>query len=187
MCRRKTMIWKNIGDVNPKNGALLYRDPEISPCGDFTAEAIETINETVMGGDECRILMRRGTVFLSAGNLSAAVEAAGVRLDGTDLVRPGPDGDERRMPLSSQEGMGELFRAAHGFGGIDHVDIRAFVQIGEDSPYDLPRKLDFEPTIYPGDANLWSVLAREMEVCDLTEAEGAPQAEPVDIDDVLSL
>jgi hypothetical protein len=187
MCGRKTMSWKNIGDISPKNGALLYRDPEITPSGDFTAEAIETISETVMGGDECRILMRRGTVFLSAANLSSAFESAGARLDGTDLVRPGPDGDVLRMPLSSQEGMGELFRAAHGFGGIDVLDIEAFVQIGEDSPYDLPRKLDLELTIYPGDANLWSVLAREMEVCDLTEAEGAPQAEPVDIDEILSL
>lgn len=42
-------------------------------------------------------------------------------------------------------------------------------------------------TIYSGDANPWAVVAREAEVPDLPQAQDAPEANPIDIDDVLSL
>ena len=72
-------------------------------------------------------------------------------------------------------------------GGIDNVDIETLVQIGEDSPYDAPKKFGGDPTIYPGDANLWAVVAREAEVPDLPQAQGAPAADPLDIDEASSL
>jgi hypothetical protein len=96
-------------------------------------------------------------------------------------------GGEERFPISSEGGLQELLVAAHAFGGIDNVDIETFVQIGEDSPYDLPKKFGDDPTVYPGDVNLWAVVAREAEVPDLPQAQGTPEANPIDIDEVLSL
>ena len=181
-----SMTWKNVGDVSPLNGILLYRAPEISD-GDFTAEAIETISETNMGGDECRFLVRAGTVHLSAANFSSALATVGAKLEGDMIIRAGHHDGEERLPISSEEGLRELLIAAHGLGGIDNVDIETLVQIGEDSAYDLPKKFGEDPTIYSGDANLWAVVAREAEVPDLPQAQGAPAADPVDIDEVLSL
>jgi len=180
------MTWRNVGDVNPLNGALLYQDPEISN-GDFTAEAIETVSERNVGGDECRFLVRVGTVHLSAGNFASALGTVGARLEGDVIVRADHHGGEERFPVTSEEGLRELLIAAHAFGGIDNVDIETFVQIGEDSPYDLPKKFGENPTVYPGDANLWAVVAREAEVPDLPQAQGAPAVDPIDIDDVLSI
>lgn len=180
------MTWKNVGDVSPLNGALLYQDPEISN-GDFTAEAIETISERNVGGDESRMLIRYGTVFLSAENFASALATVGASLEGDVIVRADHHGGEERFPISSEEGLREMLLATHAFGGIDNVDIETFVQIGEDSPYDLPKKFGEDPTVYPGDANLWAVVAREAEVPDLPQAQGAPAVDPIDIDEVLSL
>lgn len=180
------MTWKNVGDVSPLNGILLYQDPEISN-GDFTAEAIETLSERNVGGDECRFLVRRGTVHLSAANFPSALDTVGARLEGDTIIRANHHGGEESFPISSEEGLRELLMAAHAFGGIDNVDIESFVQIGEDSPYDSPKKFGEDPTIYSGDANLWAIVAREAEVADLPQAQGAPAADPVDIDEVLSL
>jgi len=180
------MTWRNVGDVSPLNGALLYQDPEISN-GDFTAEAIETVSERNVGGDECRFLVRVGTVHLSAANFPSALATVGAKLEGDTIIRTDHHGGEERFPITSEEGLRELLIAAHAFGGIDNVDIETFVQIGEDSVYDQPKRFAGDPTIYPGDANLWSVVAREAEVPDIPQAQDAPETNPVDIDEVMLL
>ena len=170
------MSWMNVGDVNPQQGTLIYQDPEISN-GDFTAEAIETVNERNVGGDESRFLIRRGTVYLAEENFASALETVGARIEGDEIVRPDHHGGEERFPIRSEEGMRELLIAAHAYGGIDDVDIESFVQIGPDTPYDQPRKFTGDLFVYRAGSSPWSVIAQEAEVGDEFEpAEGVPKA-----------
>lgn len=170
------MSWMNVGDVNPQQGTLIYQDPEISN-GDFTAEAIETVNEQNVGGDESRFLIRRGTVYLAAENFASALETVGARIEGDEIVRPDHHGGEERFQIRSEEGMRELLIAAHAYGGIDDVDVESFVQIGPDTPYDQPRKFTGDLFVYRAGSSPWSVIAQEAEVGDeFGPAEGVPKA-----------
>jgi hypothetical protein len=170
------MSWTNVGDVNPQQGALIYQDPEISN-GDFTAEAIETVNEQAVGGDESRFLIRRGTVYLAEENFASALATVGARLEDEEIVRPDHNGGEERFPIGSEEGMRELLIAAHAFGGIDNVDIESLVQIDPYTPYDQPRKFTGDLCVYRAGSSPWSIIAQEAEVRDdFGPAEGVPKA-----------
>jgi hypothetical protein len=169
------MDWIDAGDVNPKSGALLFRDAKIDASGNFQAEAIESICETNVGGDECRFLLRRGTVFLSAENLVSALDTVGASIFATTITRPGHHGDDESFDVASREGLREIFHAAHAYGGIDDVDIQALVQLGPDMASDLDRKFDGEITLYGAEASLWAIMAEELELGDFEKSAGKPK------------
>ena len=158
------MRWTNVGDINPTSGALLFQDAEIEASGDFSAEAIESICETAVGGDEGRFLLRRGTVYLAARNFASALETVGAKLEDGQIIRPDHHGGETRFDMTSPEGLRELFQAAHAYGGIDVVDIEVFVQIGRDEPYDAPHKFGTDPVIFRKGTSLWAIMERELEI-----------------------
>lgn len=165
------MPWQNVGDINP-SGALLFQDANIDASGDFCADAVQSICETAIGGDEKRFILRRGDVFLSAKNFSSALDTVGARLEGSQIIRPGHHGDDESFDISSTEGLRELFHAAHAFKGIEGPEYESFVQIGPDTEYDQPKKFGEDPIIYVEGTNLWAIIADRMEIPDLEEAHG---------------
>lgn len=171
------MDWKNVGDANPRNGGKFFRDAAIDRNGDFSAECIETINESVIDGDEKRVLIRQGIVFLSRTNFQDALETVGARLEGDEIIRPGHHADEERFSVTSEEGRTELFHAAHAYAGIDDVHLESLVQIGEDDIYDRDRKFTGDITIYPYEASIWPIIEREANGFDYPH--GKPPAEPL--------
>ena len=171
------MTWKNVGDINPREGGKFVRNPEIGASGNFTAECIETINETTVGGDEKRILIRQGIVFLVEKNFQDALDTVGARLVGDEIVRPGHYGEEERFPISSEEGLIEMFHAAHAYGGIDDLDLQVVVQIGEDEVYDQEKRFGDEVTVYPYESSIWAIIERETNGFDMPH--GKPPAEPL--------
>lgn len=172
------MDWTNVGDINPRSGALLFQDPEIDASGDFRAEAIESICETDVGGDECRFLLRRGTVFLAAKNFASALDTVGAKIEAGVISRPGHHADTEVFDIASPDGLRELFQAAHAYGGIGDVDIESFVQIGKDSPYDQPHKLGTDPLVYPEGTSLWAIMADRLELGEFGPAQGKEPAVP---------
>lgn len=164
MIKEITMHWTNVGDINPTSGALLFKDAKIEASGDFTAEAIESICESAVGGDEGRFLLRSGTVYLAARNFASALDTVGAKLEQGQIIRPDHHGGEMRFDLTSPDGLREMFQAAHAFGGIDVVDIEVFVQIGRDQPYDAPHKFGTDPVIFRSGTSLWTIMERELEI-----------------------
>lgn len=175
------MDWKNVGDANPRNGGKFFREAAIDRNGDFSAECIETINETVVGGDEKRVLIRQGVVFLSRDNFQDALETVGARLEGDEIVRPGHNADEERFLILSDEGLTELLQAAHAYAGIDDLHLETLVQIGEDDIYDQDRKFPGDITVYPHESSIWSIIEREANGFDYPH--GKPPAEPLPVAD----
>jgi len=160
------MRWTNVGDINPTSGALLFQEAAIDASGDFSAEAAESICETSVGGDESRHLLRQGTVFLAARNFASALETVGARLDAAagKIIRADHHGGEVTVDLTSEDGLRELFQAAHAYGGIDNVNIEVYVQIGRDEAYDAPRKFGDDPIQYRRGTSLWTIMEQELEL-----------------------
>lgn len=181
------MPWKNIGDIDPKRGALLFSGAELERDG-LTASVIQTISESTVGGDPNRILMRRGQTWLRGGDFISALETVGARLEADGpgmeneyIVRPGHHGEDERIPLRSDAGIEELFNAAYAFGGMSKINIERSVQIGEGD--NAPGVLTRSPTIYPEETDIWSILQRELRVSHLEQAEGRPEARPVSVEE----
>jgi hypothetical protein len=169
------MDWTDVGDANPKGGVLLFRNAQIDASGDFEAEAVEAICETNVGGDECRFLLRRGTVFLSSVNLVSALKTVGASIFATTIARQGAHGDGASFEVTSEEGLRVLFHAAHAYGGIDSVEIEALVQLGPDMASDLERKFEGDITLYNAGTSLWAILAEELELGDFEKSAGKPK------------
>ncbi|MCW3784294.1 hypothetical protein [Defluviimonas salinarum] len=177
------MGWINLGDIDPKCGTVLMRAESAEFDGDFRADAAESVPETCVGGDDAVFLLRSGTVFLSGKNIPSALATVGARLEGDTIVRPGHHGDEERFPMTSAEGLREIFRAAHAFGGIDGIDISSLVRIGLPGRMDREPRFDGEITFYPEKTSLWAIMRRELDGFDLAPEKAPVEATPIDTDD----
>lgn len=174
------MDWINTGDINPQQGTTFYRDPAFDAQGDFSAEVIEVINETAVGGDEKRLLLRQGMFFLSRENFASALATVGARLDGNEITR-GDIEDGDRFEIRSEEGLRELFVAGHAYGGLQGPDLESLVQIGKDEPYDQDRKFPGERSFFRAGTSIWQILSAEMDAFPLPE--GMPRARPYKVDE----
>lgn len=154
--------WQNMGDISPRAGTSLMRNPEIDVNGDFTSEIVETVPESNIGGDESRFLIRQGTLFLAAKNFASALDTVGAAIDGMSITRPDHHGGSERFDLTSDEGLKELFMAAKAYGGIE-PDIETFVKIGVETAYDQEQKFEGDVTVYPSNRSLWSIMRRELD------------------------
>lgn len=175
------MPWQNVGDINA-SGALLFIDAEVNAAGDFSAEAVQSICETAIGGDEKRFILQRGEVYLAAKNFASALDVVGARLEDGQIVRPDHQGNDERFDIASPEGLRELFHAAHAYKGIEGPEYDSFVQIGPDTEYDQPKRLNDNPVIYAEGTCLWAIIADRMEIPDLEFAQGKT-AVPLPYDD----
>lgn len=168
--------WVNTGDINPRSGTAFMREPEIDTRG-FRAECIETVSESNVGGDEKRILIRQGDVFLSRQNFESALDTVGARLEGSEIVRPDNYGNDARFEIASEEGLRELFSAAHAYGGIEEDNLSALIQIGEDDPMDQDRRFPGDITVYPEGSSIWSIIENEASGFDYPH--GKPPVSPI--------
>jgi len=173
------MAWKNIGDMSPKAGALVVRDAALDD-GDFRAEAVETISESNVGGDESVILLRQGEIFLQARDFASALETVGATIKDGVISRPDHHGDLTHFAVDSDEGLRELTHAAHAYSGLADPEITSLVRIGFPTPYDQDPKFDGEMTFYPEDTNLWAIMRLELDGFDyVAPDEDTPgKAEP---------
>ncbi len=167
------MGWKNIGDISAKSGTLLVRDAELDDGG-FRVDAIETICETTVGGDDSTFLIRQGEVFLKARDFASALDTVGAKLDGDMISRPDHHGGIETFAVDSDEGLLELCHAAHAYGGIDDAGT-SLARIGFPTPYDQDPKFDGEITFYPEGTSLWAIMRLEMDGFDYF-----PEDEPAD-------
>jgi hypothetical protein len=183
--------WQNMGDISPRAGTSLMRNPEIDVNGDFTSEIVETISESTVGGDESRILIRQGEIFLAAKNFASALETVDAKIEGTLITRPNHNGGTDTFEVTSDEGMTELFMAAKAFGSMD-PDIESLVKIGVETSYDQEQKFDGEVTVYPSNRSLWAIMRGELDGFDYrpekvtagTAAESSsPFSDPTDLSD----
>lgn len=165
------MDWKNYGDMDPRQGAFLVRNPSLDRNGDFTAECIETVCENNVGGDESRFMIRQGNIFLSAKNFASALDVIGSKLEDGVIVTPGHYGEDLFEKVNSEQGLAFLAGAAHAYAGIDDVEISALVQIGKDEVYDMDRKFEGDLNIYSKNSSLWAIMERELD--GFTRPEGA--------------
>ena len=171
--------WTNIGDVSPMQGAFLIRNAEIDPAGDFLCEAVETISETDIGGDEKRIGVTQGMLFCSKACLEKALETMGGSIhDGYVLLDDGT-----KHALGSEAGMITLAHAARGFNGVE-PDIRLALQFGKDEPYDQPLKFTEEWTdeliVLPSNAKPWNALRRYLDGFDYVPPARVVEEEPAE-------
>ncbi|WP_027234121.1 hypothetical protein [Leisingera caerulea] len=176
------MQWVHTGDIKPENGAAYVRNPEIDEGGDFSAEIIECIPETNVGGDEKRHLLRQGTVFLPRKSFKDALATVGARIDGDYIVRPGHHGPDERFAADSAEGLLELFHAAHAYGSVE-AEIEAVVQIGADQDYDQDRKFTGERCIFYHGSALESIIEQVMDGFDYPH--GKPKARLLEVEEAL--
>ncbi|MCE6958761.1 hypothetical protein LAZ40_06830 [Cereibacter sphaeroides] len=167
------MTWQNLGDISPRSGTFLVRNPELDPEGDFRAEGVQTVPERQVGGSDDVFLLRQGTIFLARRNFASALEAVGATLEGDRIRRPGQDGEDQVFPLQSVEGLRELCHAAFAYGGIEDPEIASLVRIGFPDPAEPSPKFDGEITVYPEKTSLWAVMRLELDGFD-----HAPEAEP---------
>ena len=153
------MAWKNFGDISPRSGTLLGRPETFSlDARGFSGEAVVTIPETAVGGDDQVFLLRQGDVFVSRANLASALDVIGASLQGEDIVQPDHHGNPERHAITSEEGMAILFMAAHAYGGIDNVEISELVRIGPPDPQSSAPRFDGAVTAYAAGSSLWAIM-----------------------------
>jgi len=172
------MAWTNIGDMSPKDGALVVRDAALDD-GDFRVEAVETISETNVGGDESVTLLRQGEIFLQERDFASALETVGATIKDGVISRPNHQGELDSFPVDSDEGLRELTHAAHAHSGIAEPEVTSLVRIGFPTPYDQDPKFDGEMTFYPEGTSLWAVMRLELEGFDYVAPDESGQEKAV--------
>lgn len=171
--------WKNVGDINPENGARLIKDMYISTTGDFTCEAVDVNCESNIGGSDNVFLLSHGSLFLSKKNMASALDTIGAKLDGDMIVIQDHYGNDESHKMDSEQGLMILADAAYAYSGIEDPD-EVVVSIG--MPEDMAPRNSWngELVLFPDKTNLWAVMRKVLDgfdYVDFSEKDKPQEAE----------
>jgi hypothetical protein len=156
--------WKNMGDINPKEGTSLVRDMKVE--GDtFTAEVIKIIPETDVGGSDRIFDIGQGNLYLDRDDFASALKAIGREMRGSVIVAQDHNGDEYEIRPGTDEYLTELAHAVMAYSGPEY-ESSTLVGLGIPSVYDQEAKFPGDPLLFPQGASLWDVVKS---VCDGVE------------------
>lgn len=149
--------WVNLGDVNPKEGTFLIRNPHVID-GDFTCDVVKVIPETDVGGSDRVFDLVQGSLYLGRKTWQSALQAVGaeLRADGA-IVRPGHQGECDLFAGGTDQFLIELAHATMAYCGPE-VESSTLVGIGLPQVYDADPKFDGELTLFPERTPLWSIM-----------------------------
>lgn len=164
-------IWINIGDMDPKYGTSLIRNPRVDDDG-FHADIVTIIPETDVGGSDRVFDITSGDLFLPKQMWASALKTIDTLETQDGFIQKSADGG--LIPKGSDVWLLELAYAAKAFCGPENTN-SILVGIGIPTFYDQESKFDGDVTLFPAGTSLWDIMRATVDGFDYVPPDHVPQ------------